>query len=138
MTESNTTNIDRVRQIETGMSQNKVKATGILAQFAFNKQENALATAQLIGTEGSFSYTNESDQTVWFPGKSMEDLQKHCIVSPQPKADAGVFKYKDPITQEFYYYEREGVHKKNGKPLVYVEKVESNLAKSVRKLTIES
>ncbi len=136
MTESNTTNIDRVRQIEDGMSQSQVKATGVLGQFVFNKAANAEIAAALVGLTGAFSYTNASDQTIWFPGKSMEDLQKCCKVSPQPHAEAGVFKYKDPITQEFYYFEREGVHKKNGKPLIYVEKVESNLAKSVRKLTV--
>ena len=138
MTESNTTNIDRVRQIEDGMSQNQVKATGVVAQFAFMKQQYAQAASELVGLDGTFSYTDENDKVVWFPGKSLEELSKYCIVSPQPKVDAGVFKYKDPITQEFFYFEREGVHKKNGKPLIFVEKTESNLAKSVRKLTIKS
>ena len=135
---TNHTNLDRVGQIEDGMSKTQAKATGVIEQFVFQKQSYAEGAAELIGVEeGTFSYTNAEDQTIWFPGKSLEALEKFCRVSPQPKADAGVFKYKDPITQEFYYYEREGVHKKNGKPLVYVEKVESNLAKSIRKLTIE-
>lgn len=30
------------------------------------------------------------------------------------------FKYKDPQTQEIYYYDRKGVYHKDGKPLVFV------------------
>lgn len=135
---TNKTNMNRVGQIEAGMAQGQPKALGALQQFVFLKQENAVAAAELVGMTGAFSYTNDDDEEVWFPGKSMEDLQKHCKVSPQPKADAGVFKYKDPITQEFFYFERQGVHKKNGRPLVYIEKAESNLAKTIQKLEFPS
>ncbi len=133
---TNQTNMNRVSAIEAGMATGRPKVSSALDYYVFLKQENAMETAKIIGTQGAFSYTNAEEKTVWFPGTSLEDLAKHCQVAPQDKSSAGVFKYKDPITQEFYYFEREGVHKKNGKPLVYVEKVESNLAKSIQKLII--
>ena len=34
----------------------------------------------------------------------------------------GDFKYKDPITGEFYFFKRRGIYKKNGRTLVYVSK----------------
>ena len=34
----------------------------------------------------------------------------------------GVFKYKDPVTGEYYFFERQGIYKKNGRTLVYVSK----------------
>jgi hypothetical protein len=34
----------------------------------------------------------------------------------------GVFQYQDPVTQEIYNYNRRGVYKKNGRPLIFVGK----------------
>ena len=34
----------------------------------------------------------------------------------------GKFKYKDPVTGEFYFFERQGIYRKNGRVLVYVSK----------------
>ena len=34
----------------------------------------------------------------------------------------GDFKYKDPVTGEFYFFERQGIYRKNGRTLVYVSK----------------
>ena len=44
----------------------------------------------------------------------------------------GNFKYKDPVTGEYYFFERQGIYKKNGRTLVYVSKSsEDNNQKSM-------
>lgn len=44
----------------------------------------------------------------------------------------GKFKYKDPQTGEFFYYERQGVKEKNGKKLVYVGKAAEKEGRKVQ------
>lgn len=49
---------------------------------------------------------------------------------PDPKAWKAAqskFKYKDPKTGEFYFYERQGVYKKDGRSLVLVNKSDANV-----------
>ena len=43
----------------------------------------------------------------------------------------GDFKYKDPVTGEFYFFARRGIYKRNGRTLVYVSKSSANNGKSM-------
>lgn len=58
-------------------------------------------------------------------GKNYKPAKKGDPDRPDPdawKKAQSKFKYKDPKSGEFYFYERQGVYKKNGTPLVYVGK----------------
>jgi len=44
------------------------------------------------------------------------------IIEDGLQLSQGEFKYKDPVTGEFYFFARRGVYKRNGRTLVYVSK----------------
>lgn len=49
---------------------------------------------------------------------------------PDPKSwkkAQSKFKYKDPVSGEYFYYERQGVYKKDGRSLVFVGKSKANV-----------
>ena len=52
------------------------------------------------------------------PGKYEDE---HEDDSEQPEA-YGKFQYEDPVTQEIYTYNRQGIYEKNGRKLVYIGK----------------
>jgi hypothetical protein len=52
--------------------------------------------------------------TYYEPGKYEDELV------PSTEESEGKFEYKDPNSQEIYRYDRRGVYKKDGRPLIYV------------------
>lgn len=72
-------------------------------------------------------YPNEEQRTAICMSKSAEGLPYVTaadMVITQGESATGKFKYKDPFTGELYYYEYQGVKKKNGHFLIYVGEIE--------------
>ena len=68
-------------------------------------------------------------------GKNYKPAQKGDPDRPDPEAwkqAQGKFKYKDPQTGEFFYFERQGVKEKNGKKLVFVGKAAEYQGRTVQ------
>ena len=68
-------------------------------------------------------------------GKNYKPAKKGDPDRPDPdawKQAQGKFKYKDPQTGEFFYFERQGVKEKNGKKLVFVGKAAEYQGRTVQ------
>jgi len=68
-------------------------------------------------------------------GKNYKPAKKGDPDRPDPEAwkkAQSKFKYKNPKTGEFYFYERQGVYKKNGDPLVYIGKASEYQGRKVQ------
>ena len=68
-------------------------------------------------------YPDQEQRTAICISKACENSSyidaSNLILKYQSK---GRFTYKDPKTGEYYYYQRQGIYRKNGRVLVYVSK----------------
>lgn len=120
--------IDRIQSVSASLNEEKRD----METLVFEHRDNAVRAAELIKVEGVFSYSNEDGDTYWLPSENLKALSKHCTGKRGDGED--IYEYKDPITQEYFYFQRMGVHKnKDGRPLVYVGKSEGDLGKAINR-----
>ena len=92
----------------------------ILEQVCDILEENSLGFEEEL-TPYNFIIP-EDDQYEDF-GEEVEELEFNSIAT---------YIYKDPITNELYYYQFQGIHKKNGRNLVFVSKAAEYQGKKVQ------
>ena len=124
-------NLDRILEVDK-VVQDQVVTQREITTLIFESRENAKRASELLGTTGTFSYQTDSGECCWLPGIDDEELSKHCAALKT--SGEGAFKYKDPDTQEYFYYQRQGVHKKDGKQLIFVGRSDSNVVKAIMAL----
>jgi hypothetical protein len=98
---------------------NQTKSS-LLEQVCEIIEENSLGFEEDELTPFNF-IVPEEDQYVDFEEET-EELDFNTIAA---------FIYKDPITNELYYYQRQGVYTKNGRNLVFVSKAAEYQGKKV-------
>jgi hypothetical protein len=98
------------------MSQSK---SSLLEQVCDIIEETSLGFTEPL-TPFNFIVPEDSDYID--VGEETEDIDFNSIAK---------FIYKDPVTNELYYYEYKGVYKKNGRNLVYVSKAAEYQGKKV-------
>ena len=114
---TNSDSLDRILQVDQQLQANVEKSREI-STLIFESKESAKQASKLLGTTGTFSYQTASGDECWLPGHDVEELQRHCL--SLKIRGRGAYKYRDPETQEYFYFERQGVHKKDGRQLIYM------------------
>jgi len=123
--------LDRILEVDKALSE---KTRAEFDSVIFSSKENAVRAGEALGIKGVFSYTSADEQTCWLPGQDLEQLSEHCESRRKPKddeEDTPVYKYKNPITQQYYYYQKPGVYKDDDTYLVLVGKSAHILAKAL-------
>jgi len=98
----------------------------------FDNPEEAKKRGKELGLEGTHTHKDDAGKTVYMPGKSHEEYMKalkkkdEVVEPPEPDEDQGPssagYEYEDPRTGEIFTFKRRGVHKKNGRILLFVKK----------------
>ena len=108
--------------------------------FIFDSKDEAMKKAKEIGLTDVHSHETEDGETIWMPGKNMEEFQgwlkKHqsadsSLIIPEdedymdvgePSEEAtitGAYRYQNPKTGEVFTYTRKGIYRKDGTLLIY-------------------
>ena len=93
--------------------------SNLLAQVCDILEENSIGFEEELTP---FNFIIPEDDMYEDFGEETEEVDFNSIAS---------FIYKDPITSELYYYQRQGVYKKNGRNLVFVSKAAEYQGKKV-------
>jgi len=73
--------------------------------------------------------SNESQNS--FPDQKQRTAFCHSQWKNKGKSSGGIFIYEDPKTGELYHYSRKGIHKKNGRTLIFVKQSKGETMKDI-------
>lgn len=95
------------------------KAQSDEREYMFSKKEDAEKVAEELGMNGVHSHKSEDGRTLWMPGNSHEEF-----MTWYNKKSKGAYVYEDPMTNQLFYFSRQGNYYSDGRRLVFVEKSE--------------
>ena len=88
--------------------------------FIFDSKDKAMKKAKQIGLTSVHSQKTEDGETMWRPGKNMEEFQawldKH---QSERDTEQAAYRYENPKTGEVFTYTRKGIYRKDGTVLIY-------------------
>ena len=88
--------------------------------FIFDSKDKAMKKAKEIGLTDVHSHETEDGETIWMPGKNMEELQAWLDKHQSEKdTEQAAYRYQNPKTGEVFTYIRKGIYRKDGTVLIY-------------------
>lgn len=104
-----------------------------IRDLAFSSKEDAKSMGKFTFLEGCFAFIDESGKEYWMPGKDFGDISKICSESYEDSFGKAVslFRYRDPVSNEVFYYEYKGVKKRDGNTLIYLGETSEAVAEVI-------
>ena len=88
--------------------------------FIFDSKDKAMKKAKEIGLTSVHPHKTEDGETMWMPGKNMEEFQAWLDKHQSEKdTEQAAYRYQNPKTGEVFTYIRKGIYRKDGTVLIY-------------------